>query len=304
MKNDWISTMTARQKLLLFGAFTMVGMGLGGGLMMLVAAWLAPVGADLPAIFSNPLPEHADLLKWSNTSMLVGFFLFPIIAFQLLFKRTSSLPLNFSKRSHWWWIAPFLLFFLSGMVDIAGAFNTWLMQKMQWETLDQLQTQADQLQRFMLNPTDAFGWISTLMAVVIGPAILEELFFRGGLQNLFLRVGKNPHASIWMSAIAFSAVHLQFEGFLPRLMLGALMGYLYYWSGSITTAIIAHAFNNLLALVLFHAFATTEWHIVDQPWIELLISFVFGFVGIALTQWAYRRGHQVSTPIEEGLSDQ
>jgi H+/Cl- antiporter ClcA len=95
---------------------------------------------------------------------------------------------------------------------------------------------------------------------------------------------------------------MQFEGFLPRLMLGALMGYLYYWSGSITAAIIAHAFNNLLALCLFQIFRTTEWHIIDQPWIELLISFGFGFIGIALTQWAYRKGHYQSTLTEQGLS--
>jgi membrane protease YdiL (CAAX protease family) len=304
MKNDWMSTLSERKKLLLFGAFVMIGMGLGSMLMFAVAQAMSPAGTDVAHIFASPQAEHAELLKWANTSMLIGFFLFPVLLFQWLFRGTAALPLHFTRRSLWWWIAPALLFFLSGMVDIAGSFNTWLMQKMEWSTLEALQTQADHLQELMLKPTSLGQWIGTLVAVVIGPAVLEELFFRGALQNLFMRIGRNPHTSIWASAIAFSAVHMQFEGFLPRLMLGALMGYLYYWSGSITTAIIAHAFNNLLALCLFQFFQTTEWHLLDQPWLELLVSFGFGFVGIALTQWAYRRGHAESAARKEGLSDQ
>jgi membrane protease YdiL (CAAX protease family) len=302
MKNDWLSTLSERKKLLLFGAFVLIGMGLGSMLMFAVAQAMSPAGTDIAHVFASPQAEHAELLKWANTSMLIGFFLFPVIMFQWMFRGSHALPLHFARPTHWWWLAPVLLFFLSGMVDIAGRFNVWLIQKMEWSTLESLQNQADNLQQLMLTPTNLTEWIGTIVAVVIGPAVLEELFFRGALQNLFMRIGRNPHASIWASAIAFSAVHMQFEGFLPRLMLGALMGYLYYWSGSITTAIIAHAFNNLLALCLFQIFRTTEWHIIDQPWIELLISFGFGFIGIALTQWAYRKGHYQSTLTEQGLS--
>lgn len=76
----------------------------------------------------------------------------------------------------------------------------------------------------------------------------EELFFRGTLQPLLGAVMRNPHAAVWATAFIFSAVHLQFFGFVPRLLLGAFFGYLFLWSGSIWTSVFAHALNNSLVV--------------------------------------------------------
>ena len=91
--------------------------------------------------------------------------------------------------------------------------------------------------------------INLLMIAVI-PAIGEELLFRGGLQNILARWFKNPHAAIWLTAIIFSAIHIQFFGFFPRMLLGALFGYLLLWGKNIWLPIFAHFMNNGMAVIM------------------------------------------------------
>lgn len=75
----------------------------------------------------------------------------------------------------------------------------------------------------------------------------EELFFRGTLQRLISSSGAGVHVAVWLTAVVFSAVHMQFFGFFPRLLLGAFFGYMAVWSGSIWVPVTAHVANNLLA---------------------------------------------------------
>jgi len=89
-----------------------------------------------------------------------------------------------------------------------------------------------------------------LLVIAILPAIGEELVFRGMIQRELWRASGSAHLAIWMSAFLFSAIHLQFFGFFPRLLLGALFGYLYYWSGNLLIPIFAHFFNNGFAVVV------------------------------------------------------
>lgn len=90
--------------------------------------------------------------------------------------------------------------------------------------------------------------ISVLIIGVLA-GFSEELFFRGALQRL-LGIAMNKHVAIWITAFIFSAIHLQFYGFFPRFLLGALFGYFFYWSGSLIVPIVAHIFNNSLVVVI------------------------------------------------------
>lgn len=105
------------------------------------------------------------------------------------------------------------------------------------------------------------GLLANVLIMALLPAIGEEVCFRGTLQNVFQSGGvKSPyaqsskmvHLSIWVSAILFSAMHLQFYGFIPRMLLGAFLGYLLVWSGSLWLPIIAHFTNNAAAVLLYN----------------------------------------------------
>lgn len=91
-----------------------------------------------------------------------------------------------------------------------------------------------------------------LVVIAVLPAIGEEIVFRGLIQNEMVKATGKLHLSIWITAALFSAIHIQFFGFIPRLLLGALFGYLYYWSGNLTLAIIAHFVNNGVSVVAMY----------------------------------------------------
>ncbi len=115
------------------------------------------------------------------------------------------------------------------------------------------QAKEDQLARLTeyLIAFDGFGqFLLGLFVIAVLPALGEELLFRGTLQPMLQRATGSPHRAIWLTAIVFSAIHVQFYGFVPRMLLGALFGYLYYWSGNISIPILAHFTNNGITVVL------------------------------------------------------
>lgn len=91
-----------------------------------------------------------------------------------------------------------------------------------------------------------------MLMIGILPALGEEFLFRGVLQRLFAEWTKNIHLGVWISAFLFSFIHLQFYGFLPRLLLGLYFGYLLVWSGSIWVPVAGHFMNNGFAVIYYH----------------------------------------------------
>ncbi|MBO0952329.1 CPBP family intramembrane glutamic endopeptidase [Fibrella forsythiae] len=92
--------------------------------------------------------------------------------------------------------------------------------------------------------------LMAILTIGLLPAIGEEVLFRGILQRKFIVWTGNIHVGIWLSAALFSAIHFQFYGFFPRMLLGAMFGYLYVWSGNIWVPILAHFVNNGLQVLL------------------------------------------------------
>ena len=89
-----------------------------------------------------------------------------------------------------------------------------------------------------------------LIVIALLAALSEELFFRGVLQKVLIECTRNKHLGVWIGAIIFSAFHMQFYGFLPRMLMGAFLGYLFLWSGSLWLGIFAHFINNGMAVLI------------------------------------------------------
>jgi membrane protease YdiL (CAAX protease family) len=106
---------------------------------------------------------------------------------------------------------------------------------------------ADNIAQLLLN----VGLLALL------PALAEELSFRGTLQQILrgegLRVtGYRTHTAIWITAFVFSAIHMQFYGFVPRMLMGALFGYMFVWTGSLWVPVVMHFTNNAIAVVTYY----------------------------------------------------
>jgi len=90
--------------------------------------------------------------------------------------------------------------------------------------------------------------IISLFVLAVMPALSEEMCFRGTMMGL-MGGSKNKHMIIWVTAIVFSLIHFQFYGFVPRMLLGALLGYLLAWTGSLWAPVLAHMVNNASVVV-------------------------------------------------------
>jgi membrane protease YdiL (CAAX protease family) len=118
------------------------------------------------------------------------------------------------------------------------------------EKIIQLEDDASMLTDKLLSGNKWGDIIINMLMIAIIPAIGEEFLFRGVLQKIFYEWTKNAHLAIFICAILFSTVHMQFLGFVPRMLLGVLFGYLFYWSRNIWIAVAAHFFNNAIAVIL------------------------------------------------------
>lgn len=116
--------------------------------------------------------------------------------------------------------------------------------------MQQMEHQSELLTEKFLSVSSYSALALNLLVMAAIPALGEELFFRGILQTV-LGEKLNRHLAVWITAFIFSAIHLQFYGFLPRFLLGAALGYLFLFSGSIWASIVAHFINNALAVLLF-----------------------------------------------------
>ena len=142
--------------------------------------------------------------------------------------------------------------------------------------------------------TCALPILINLVVMAVVPAIGEEFLFRGLLQRLFTSFFKNRHASIWVTAAIFSAIHMQFYGFLPRMMIGAMLGYMLVWSGSIWVPVTAHFINNALAVIFSYINTGGDLNLnpdtlgtTAEQWPASLISIVLT-IWILLTMYRMR----------------
>ena len=137
-----------------------------------------------------------------------------------------------------------------------------------------------------------------LVAFALVPAIGEELVFRGIVQRNLGAWFKNHHVAIWLTAFIFGAIHVQFYGFFPRMLLGALFGYLYFWSKNLWVPIAAHFMNNGFTVVLLYLqqqkMITANVESTDaMPWYFGLISLL-----LSLAVLFYLRQQFLSIPEE------
>lgn len=112
------------------------------------------------------------------------------------------------------------------------------------------EAQAEMSMHTLMGDGSIGSLIVSLLLVGILAGFSEEMFFRGALQRIISSMGAGQHVAVWITAFVFSAVHFQFFGFVPRLLLGAFFGYLVVWSGSLWLPILAHIFNNSIAVMV------------------------------------------------------
>lgn len=202
---------------------------------------------------SGQLPD-VDITRFIQVSQQLSFFLFPSVLLLLLYRNSESrIKLIQRNVSTFEILMVFVLSFLTIYVTSwTGIINSELnlpegfLRLEEWMT--EKEARASEITGQLLETPDGFNFIINLFIIALIPAVSEELVFRGIIQQVFRRISGSVHWAVWITAVLFSAIHLQFYGFLPRLILGLIFGYLFVWTGNITVPVAAHFFNNILTL--------------------------------------------------------
>jgi len=193
------------------------------------------------------------------TGTTLPIFAAPVF-FATVVARNTREYLKTTFRFHWGLLVLVLLIMALSMptMELLSNLNQQMKFPPSLKGLEDLvkssEKQAQDITDLMLNVKSVWGLLFNVLLIGLVTAIVEEFMFRGAMQTIFFKWTKNIHAAIWITAILFSAFHLEFYGFLPRLLLGVLFGYFVAWSGSIWPAVWAHFLNNGVDVVVTYLF--------------------------------------------------
>jgi membrane protease YdiL (CAAX protease family) len=282
--------------------------------MVKVFQWLGCIFLlSIPAMGSIalfPQPVTTEALKWVQLIQTAALFLLPpfLMAFLWTKQPLEWLKLKSETRGYGLW-AIFLMLIALPAINLVGYFNQQMSLPAFLEPLEQwmktAEANAAHLTEQFLSVTTFDGLIINILLMALLPAVAEELTFRGVLQRLIQtqtneainREGKRVHLAIWCTAILFSAIHMQFYGFLPRMLMGALFGYALVWTGSLWIPILMHFTNNAMAVILYFLAIRSGWDMDkvdtigtnDTLWLGV-VSLVLTIIGI----YAFRRSTTMS----------
>lgn len=150
--------------------------------------------------------------------------------------------------------------------------------------------QAAELTKFLTDFRTGLQLLVATVVIAVLPALGEEVLFRGLLQRKFIAWTGNVHVGIWLAAALFSAIHVQFFGFVPRMLLGALFGYLFVWSGNLWVPVLAHFVNNGFTVLMYFLYQNklTTLNVDDTESVPLPLAFTSLVVSAGLLVW-FRR---------------
>jgi uncharacterized protein len=213
---------------------------------------------SIPTINEMDNPASIRVLKYFQVVQSFGVFIVPpfILAWLYHGKIAEYLKLDKGVNFESVFLVLVLSFAASPFVNFIGGLNEnmqfpeWLSGVENW--MRNAEDKAAEITEAFLKVETIGGLAFNIFMIAFLPAIGEELLFRGVIQRIFTNWTRNHHWGIWITALLFSALHLQFYGFVPRMFLGVLFGYLLVLSGSMWLPIIAHFINNGVAVVAMY----------------------------------------------------
>jgi membrane protease YdiL (CAAX protease family) len=243
---------------LLFTVVILFILGLG---FQFLGAWIASLlygfgFSEILTLGAFSDPEYVAASKLIQILGTIGTFIIPAFLFSFLFAGDLFSYYRFRDPAG---MLPIILT-IAMMVSVVPFINYLAEINMRMEVpiraLDRLmrnlEGEAEQIMRAFTDTDTLWGLMVNLLMIGVLAAVGEELIFRGLLQGLLTKVMRNVHVAIIITAVLFSAFHFQFFSFLPRLVLGIILGYLMLQGRSIWFPITAHFVNNALGVVYYY----------------------------------------------------
>lgn len=201
------------------------------------------------------ITQHPSFMRLAQFISAIGTFLVPSLLTAWTCSEHPEDYLSMRKVSDGriWPLVFISMFLFSPTISLLGLINEQMELPAFMAPVEQwMRAQEDlmeQLTKIMLGNGSTSTLLANLIVIAAAAGVTEEFLFRGALQRIIGKWTSNHHIIIWSAAILFSAFHLQFYGFIPRLILGAYFGYLLVWTRSIWIPVFAHFANNAFAVI-------------------------------------------------------
>ncbi len=254
---------------------------------------IVQVGYDVDIIHHPELlQDYSDantikVLKFFQLMQSIGIFVLPPFLIAFFFYYSITEFLKFHRINHVYLviltiIATFSFIPFTELLSYINSFLTlpsFMSGIESW--MKNSEQSANELTIYFLKADSIPQLLYNILLIAVVPSIGEELLFRGVIQRLFIEWTKKTHLGIWLAAILFSTIHFQFYGFLPRLFLGLMFGYLLEMTGTIWIPIIGHFINNLTGVIIGYMEPSQNMvnHITPT---FTFASFVYGIIGLII----------------------
>ena len=268
MNKALLSHLTPFAKIIFVLMLIILGLVLAvlGGLLLTMIQYHSDIENAVLLLSNVNDPSSIPLLKELQILQSVLLFIVPAVIAGYLFERSPSGYFGMKKVPSGSVLLMILLIMMVSLPMINGMVSLNEMMKLpaafagmeQW--MKEAEDQAAQITENFLDVHSVDGFTVNMLMIAVIPAIGEELLFRGLFQRLFGEWFKNIHVAIILAAFLFGAVHLQFYGLLPRMILGVMFGYLYLWTGTLWAPVIAHFLNNGAAVLVSYLSNTGVIH--------------------------------------------
>jgi membrane protease YdiL (CAAX protease family) len=294
LKGIWADKTPYSQFMILVG-IVLLSIGLS---LIIAVALLEPIfGINLakdPTILSQiDNPAVMNALKFMQTIQAISFIIPPFLMALLIYgKPKEYLKVNIKPSVVTMLMAGLVMLFAMPLINWLGEMNSRLILPESLKTVEQWMRNAEDQAKVLseaflkMNSLGSYLMMTFMMAIL--PAIGEELLFRGLIQRMFGDWVKNKHTAIILTAIIFSAIHVQFYGFVPRMVMGIVLGYLMLWSGSIWVPIFAHFVNNA-TVVLFTYIGFDDIDAVGTSGVSGLILFTTSIVAVGAIMYMIQK---------------
>jgi membrane protease YdiL (CAAX protease family) len=267
--------------LIILLAMLAMGLFLGGAVSLLV--WFAMTGKGLESMeadMGNPAFINALRVIQLVSTFFIFFVPSVIMAYILSKKPFRLLGFNFYFSSRQMGMVALIMLASLPLVGALGELNKLIPVGKELELyFKQMEDRYSDTVKLLANINSPGAYILSLLIMAIAPAIFEETLFRGALQNLLQKISNNPWISIGVTSIIFSAIHMSYYGFLPRVALGVVLGLLFHFTGSLWLAIMGHFFNNALVVTQIYIY-TRQGKSVEEAMNETFPIW-WGLIGIA-----------------------
>ena len=237
----------------LFILIALMGLGLmaGGGVSFFV--WRLMTGQQMAEMqHSMSDPSFVNEVRVTQTILTLFMFFVPALLAAYILNKKPFQFLGFGKHLTWRTVGLGMIIMITTIL-LAGSLAT----------LNEMIPVSAQMKTYFKGLEDSYmkqvavmsqiktipDLLITLFVMAAVPAVFEEVFFRGGFQNMMHRSTGNLWVSVVVTSILFSAIHFSFYGFLARTALGLVLGLLYAYSRNLWVPILAHFINNAIAVV-------------------------------------------------------